>query len=261
MKSILALCLFGTSLSVHAATLTVGYQATVPNATPETSVAFPTGPNTDWGYFQYDYGDPGASANMTSMSAYNSADFSGSRNFVVTSINGGYLRGPGNLVTGAPLSYFDVSNGEWLSPASDVRPAGIFNSQLGSAGATANAGVQMSLNGFTTQSQIQIWTYGFGSTGIFEIFVNGATSAAYSQSVTVTSVNSPVAGKIGQLFTLDFTPDSTASTLDIVYRMTGSTNASSHVGFQAITISPIPEPAALSLLGIAGVLGFIRRRR
>ena len=258
MKATLILCLLGTSLSVHAATLSVNYQDVVPNATPGTSYAFPTGPGADWGYYQQQ-GDPGAFA--TSLSAYNSADFSGNRNFVLSTLNGGNLRGPGDITTGAPLSYFDYSNGEFPVSANDFRPTGLFNSQLGSAGATAKSGVQMNLTSFSGPTQIQVWTYGFQSTGLFEVFVNGATTSAYSQSVTVTSVSTPVAGKIGQLFTINFTPDNLFSSIDITYRMTASSNASSHVGFQAIAVSPIPEPAGLSLLGIAGVLGFIRRRR
>ena len=117
----------------------------------------------------------------------------------------------------------------------------------------------MTLTGLTGQSQIQIWTFGFQATGLFEVFVNGATSAAYSQSVVMGSSG---LGKPTQLFTLNFTPDSTASTIDVVYRMRAATDTNNaHVGIQAFAISPIPEPAAVSLLGIAGVLGLIRRRR
>jgi hypothetical protein len=258
MKPTLVLSLFVAPLSVHAATLSVGYQPIVPNSTAATSYALPSGPGTDWGYYQQ-LGDPGAF--NTSASATNSADFDGDRNFVLSTIGGGNLRGPGNITTGAPLSFFDYTNGEFPVSGNDFRPTGLFNSQLGAAGATLKAGVQMNLTSFTGPSQIQIWTYGFDATGRFEVFVNGSTTASYFQDVTVTSVSTPLAGKSAQLFTLDFTPDNEFSSLDIVYRMTASTNTASHVGFQAIVVSPIPEPAAVSLLGIAGALGLIRRRR
>lgn len=251
MKSVIALCLFGTSLSVHAAVLSVNYQSTAPNATAATSYAFPTGPGSDWGYFTAT-GDTGEST----LSAYNSAYIpeGGERNFVISTNNGTNLRGPGNASTGSPASFFDFNNAEFLNPGVDVRPTGLFNSTLGTAG----TGVRMNLGGFTSQTQIQIWTFGYQSTGIFEIFVNGATTSIYSQEVVVTN---PVNGKYAQLFTLDYTPANSSEYLDIAYTMTVADGSFSHVGIQAIAVSPIPEPAAVSLLGIAGALGFIRRRR
>ena len=254
MKSIIALCLFGTSLSVHAAVLSVNYQSTAPNGTAATSYMFPNSPGTDWGYFTYT-GDPGPT--LTSTSAHNSADISGGRNFVLSTFNGNNLRGPGNPSTGSPASFFDFNNSEWTdtdNTGTDTRPTGMFNSGLGVVG----TGVRMNLTGFTTQSQIQIWAFGYQSTGIFEIFVNGATTSIYSQEVTVTN---PTNGKYAQLFTLDYTPANASESLDIVYRMTVAGGSFSHVGIQAIAVAPIPEPAAVSLLGLAGALGLIRRRR
>jgi len=251
MKAVITLGLFVAPLSVHAATLSVGYQSTAPNGTAATSYAFPSGPGSDWGYFTAtgDTGEP-------TLSAYNS-NFNpagGERNFVISTNNGTNLRGPGTPSTGSPASFFDFNNAEFLNPGVDVRPTGLFNSTLGTAG----TGVKMNLGGFTTQTQIQIWTFGYQSTGIFEIFVNGATTSIYSQEVVVTN---PVNGKYAQLFTLDYTPASGSEYLDIVYTMTVADGGFSHVGIQAIATSPIPEPAGLSLLGIAGTLGFIRRRR
>jgi len=254
MKYVIAVCLLGTSLSVHAAVLSVNYQSTAPNGTAATSHMFPNSPGTDWGYFTYT-GNPGST--LTSTSAQNSADISGGRNFVLSTFNGNNLRGPTTPSSGSPASFFDFNNAEWTgtdNTGMDTRPTGLFNSGTGTVG----TGVQMNLGGFTTQSQIQIWTFGYQATGIFEIFVNGATTSIYSQEVTVTN---PTSGKYAQLFTLDYTPANSSEYLDIIFRMTVAGGANSHVGIQAIAVSPIPEPAGLSLLGIAGVLGFVRRRR
>lgn len=253
MKPLLAPLLFVASLHFsQAATLQVS-GAAAPNSTTGTSLLLPSGANTDWGYFSRS----GASGATSTFNANNTSS-DGARVFTVTAVNSGNVRGPTDTTVGAALSYFDFTNGTSTVSTTDARPTGVFNSQLGSDGVTALAGVQLNLTGFTTQSQIQIWTFGYNATGLFEVFVNGA-AASFSESV---STGNPGNGKGARLFTLDFTPDSSTDFIDIRYTMTATTDTSSgHVGFQAVAIAPIPEPAAVSLLGLAGALGLIRRRR
>lgn len=237
--------------TARAATLFVS-EGAAPNSTTGTSLSLPSGADTDWGYWHRQ-----DSTGVSSFGATNTSN-EGDRGFSVSTIGGGNVRGPGNLVTGAPFSYFDFTNGTSTGNTTATRPSGVFNTQLGSGGVTAGAGLQLSLTGINTQSLIHIWTLGFQATGSFEVFLNGSSTPAFSQSVTSTSVTN---GKQAYLFTLDFTPDSATDVLNIRYVMTAQTDVNAHVGFQAISISPIPEPASLALLALGtGVLGFRRRR-
>jgi hypothetical protein len=243
---------------LHAATLSGTYGA-ASNNTAESPYLLPSGPNTDWAYWNRN------NTNTSTQSATNtSSDPSGSRTFDVLPLNGGSLRGPAAASTGSPYGFFDYTNG--TSPElpsgdtiSSYRPSGIFNSQLGSSGVTAESGLQTTLTGFTTQSLISVWVFNFSAKGVFEVFVNGTLS--YTQDVAIPGAN-PAGGKAAYLFNLEFTPDNSEDQVNIRYRMTDrlSTEDNSHVGLQAISISPIPEPSSLAILALgAGILGFRRR--
>lgn len=256
--SVLAIATLCTT--AHAATV-AGSVATATNNTIGTAYVMPSGAGTDWGIFVKDNNPVSGPLNATNTSN------TGARVFGVSAFNGGSIRGPGDLTTGAPFSYFSYSNG--TTPASpvagtDARPSGIFNSQLGNAGATAGpdgdkgAGVQLSVTGISSQSIISVWLFNFSSAGYLEVFLNGSSTASYTQ--TVASADNPPNGKNAYLLNLDFTPDSTADELLIRYRMTSSADFA-HVGFQAIAISPIPEPASLALLATAAGIFGLRRRR
>lgn len=255
MKSLLVVpLLFAASIQFNHAATVVASGAAAPNVSAATSALLPSGTNTDWGFF-YRNGGSGATSSFSATETSNT----GGRAFTVTAVNGGNVRGPSEVVTGAPHSYFDYTNGTTLEIGNDSRPTGVFNSGTGSVGAGNLAGVQMRLDGFSTQSLIQIWTFGYNATGNFQVFINGNAVAAFSESVMT---GNPGNGKEARLFTLDFTPDSVTDFIDIRYTMTAAQDATNgHVGFQAVAISPIPEPTAVSLLGIAGAFCLIRRRR
>jgi hypothetical protein len=243
---------------LHAATLSGTYGA-APNNTADSPYLLPSGPNTDWGYWNRDNtGTPSQAATNTS------SDPSGSRTFTVVPLNGGSLRGPASASTGSPVGFFNYTNGTSPDrPTSDTissfRPSGVFNSQLGPSGITAESGLQTTLTGFSTQSLISVWVFNFSAKGVFEVFVNGTLS--FTQDVAIPESN-PAGGKAAYLFNLDFTPDNPEDQVNIRYRMTDrvSTEDNSHVGLQAISISPIPEPSSLALLALGtGILGFRRR--
>lgn len=243
------------SATAHAATVTGSYTA-APNATPETSYLLPSGTDTDWGYFNQ-AGSPTVA--VTSYNANNTSS-TGPRTFTASVLNGGNVRGPADIVKGAPFSYFDFTNGDPTISGTDIRPSGIFNSVLGASGVTAGAGIQTTLTGFTTQSLISVWVYNFSAKGTFDVFINGTLS--YTETVAIPTAN-PTDGKAGYLFSLNFTPDSASDSVNIQYRMTDrlETDGNAHVGLQAIAISPIPEPASLALLALGASSFGLRRRR
>lgn len=261
MKPVIALCAAFSVVSgaaQAASSLLFVSNIPAPNATAASSYTLPTGTNTDWGYFnQLGTPDP----TVTSFSATNTST-ADTRNFTVTALNGGSVRGPGNLITGAPHSYFDFDNGDPSASVigTGVRPSGIFNSQLGSDGATANAGLSLLLSGFSTQSLIQLWTYGYNVTGTLQAYVDGSLVSSYSLTDIVSE--NPGDGKTARIFTFDFTPESTSSSVEFRYFMTSASVDTSyaHVGFQAVAISPIPEPTT-ALLGLLTLPLLVRRRR
>ena len=255
MKAILASTFLLASVSASHAASVLGSVSAAPNSTTATAQTLPSGTDTDWGYYQQT-GTP--SPTVTYFDAANSSN-TGGRSFTVTAVNGGTLRGPGTPDTSSPFSYFDFANGTSPGTGDNVQPTGIFNSVLGTTGVNSSAGVQLSLTGFTGQSVIQLWTFAFQSTGLLEVFINGSDTVEFSQSI---SGAVPQGGKDASLVTLDFTPDSALDTVEIRYRLTSTLDATNgHVGFQAVAISPIPEPASLALLALTGGLFGLRRRR
>ncbi len=240
-----------------AATLTYISQQADPNATQETSLTLPSGSGTDWGYWTR-----GSGGTAGPLSPANTST-DGAIVMTISTYNGGNLRGPTNATTGAPHSYFDFTNGTpaVLQSSTDLRPTGIFNSQLGTTGANALAGINLNLSGFTQASTIQIWTYGYNSTGTVQAFVNGSTTPIY-EATGVTTGN-PGNGKTATLYTFDFTPDSTSSSVTFRYFLTGAAADpdAAHVAIQAVAISPIPEPASAFLAALAGLPLLMRRRR
>lgn len=258
--AVIALAAF--SATAHAATL-VGGVVAAPNSTAGTSYTMPSGTGTDWGFFNKDNTSVASPFNATNTSG------TGARVFAVSTFNGGSLRGPGNATTGAPLSFFNYNNGTTpvnSAAGTDSRPTGIFNTQLGSTGVGAGptgdkgSGVQFSVTGFSAQSLVSVWLFNFAATGVVEVFLNGSTNLLYTQQVT--NPPNPTDGKNAYLLTLNFTPDNATDELLIRYRMTATDDATNgHVGLQAVAISPIPEPASLALLALAGgAFGFRRRR-
>ncbi len=241
----------------NAATLTYVSQSAAPNATQETSLTLPSGSGTDWGYW-----NRGSGATAGPLAPTNTST-DGSIVMSISTYNGGNLRGPTNTTTGAPHSYFDFTNGTPAAAisATDLRPTGIFNSQLGTTGATALAGINLNLSGFTQASTIQIWTYGYNSTGTVQAFVDGSTTLIY-EATGITAGN-PGDGKSATLYTFNFTPDSTSSSVTFRYFLTDASvdTGAAHVAFQAVAISPIPEPASALLSALAGLPLLMRRRR
>lgn len=258
-----ALIVSAFSCSLHAATLLPSFSA-APNNLSTNPYTFPTGPDTDWAYWTRGSGTAAGPLNANNSSS------TGTRTFSIAVLNGTLLRGPTATDTGAPLSYFDYNNGESpTAPDSAIittsKPTGLFNSLLGPNGVPntstgfEGAGIQTTLTGFTTQSLISVWVYNFSSQGTFEVYINNVLS--YTEVVAIPT--NPTGGKAAYLFSLNFTPDSAADSVNIRYRMTDrlSTDGSAHVGMQAIAISPIPEPASLALLALGAATTGLRRRR
>lgn len=233
----------------QAATLT----GTVTGAS-NTSTTLPSGANTDWGYWiKSETAVPGP-LNATNTSS------TGTRTFSVSTFNGGSLRGPSNPSTGSPLHLISFDNGEDPVSASDLKPTGLFNSQLGSGGATAGAGLQLSVTGMATQSLINLWLFNYGAAGEVEVFLNGSETALYTTPIAFNG--NGTGGKATTLLSLNFTPDSESDSLLIRYRMTSASDTTSgHVGLQTITIAPVPEPTAAALLGLGAAVFGLRRRR
>lgn len=186
---------------------------------------------------------------------WKSGDPLGLKNVNITpiAVNGqpssAFVRGS-SLTTTTTFSYTD---GASPASASGATPGMVFNADLAFAG----AGVQLQIKGDPTHLlQLDIWAGGFSSTGSLTLTLPG--------TAPLTLTSQPYSGttpKDATLYTVFYQPDSASDLLTLAYTVTApSTNG--HVGFQAISISTVPEPATGTLLlGTLAFCGFSRRRR
>lgn len=138
----------------------------------------------------------------------------------------------------------------------------VFNSTLGNSTTLPNsngAGFSLTVKGDPTAVRyVTLYFGGFGTTASLSLTLNGATTILdTSQFFAVSDPKSITAYQIA------FRPDSADDLLTIEYLGSGATNASSHVGIEAVTygtLPAIPEPG-ISLLSGIGVLLLFRRRK
>lgn len=241
MKSLLLISLF-TAGVCSAATLTViGTPGTAGSAT------LPSAPGTDWGLWAAGTNPSAPGASITSNI--------GTRPFTVTTVGGTgtpATRGSASLAS----TGFTFSNGDTSPSGSGTQVGGIFNTS-GVGDNTLGTGVALSLTSFTTPVRIQLYTYVFQATGALSVYLDGGSTAIYTNSFSSTN-----GGKPGYVYTFDFTPDSPFSTLRFEQLKTVSNDTlSSNVGFLGISVIAIPEVSSMALAGAGLILGLSRRRR
>ena len=244
MKSLLfAIPLLAAGVS-SAATITI--LGGSPSGTGTTTVNLPSAAGTDWGLW-------GSSANPTVGTASITSN-AGSQLFTVTAVGGGAgaaLRGSG---TGANTR-FTFTNGDPTLTGTNLQVGGIFNTN--GIGNNLNAGVGLTLTTISEPVRIQLYTYFFESTATLNVYLDGSSTPAYTNSFTDITDG----GKNGRRYGFDYVPDSSATTVRFELIKTGSDDPSSNVGFTGISITPIPEPASFALFGAAALTGLLRRRR
>jgi hypothetical protein len=247
LTSFLSLLFIGAA---NAATLT-GTHVAFPGGVPPTVpvAVLPAGANTDWGYF-----NSGADV-VASINASNTSDLTGTRTFTVTPA------GTATNVRGSTTlgdTRFSYTNGTDPISSGTQRVGGVFSSTTGPSG--EGSGVQLTVSSFSGTSLIELYTYEFRASGTLSVFLNGGADPAYTQVITTGSDDGT---KDGYKFSFTFTADSLTDTLRFQYIMDDAVgdNGSSNLGFQAIAISPIPEPTPLLLLSLSGLPLAMRRRR
>jgi len=171
---------------------------------------------------------------------------------------GGVMRGS-TSDTAMNVTYTD---GTTVSAGTSNQISGIFNSQLATAGAGLSIDITLPQAGETYY--ITVWGSEYGteedsSPGIFTASLSGATD--YTYSAFTGDINTP---KPAGVYNIAATADNNNDVLNITYVLppsaTGSGN--SHVLFDAVAVSTIPEPSAYALLlGAASLAGLIIQRR
>lgn len=158
----------------------------------------------------------------------------------------GSVRGYGGATQ--TYSYTDGTSPTTLSSATQ---GFVGNATLDSLG----SGVTLTIVGDPFQPlQVDIWTTGFRASGQMTVSLDGASDVILSSSFEST--------KTPALFSFVFQPDEITDVLTITYVVTEDTGSSAHIGIQAVTVSAVPEPGAVLLLGLAGMtLLFFRRGR
>ena len=172
----------------------------------------------------------------------------------LSATGGGGVRGPSSsaTITNQTYTYSDGANAP--TSATNVTLGGLaFNSNLGTA--AVGKGVSLSIVGNPSANEyVTLYFGGFGSVGTLTATLNGATT------VTQTSQSFGTGNKQLEVYTLKFRPDSAADQLTVNWVAASVSDAvNGHVGAQAVTVSTVPEPAAIGLGGLA-VAGLLTRR-
>ncbi len=210
-------------------------------ATDSSTNALPSTTGSDWAYWN-------SSPNATNTSGLSSRIFTVSP-FGATAAS--------LLTSGQPATTkFTYTNGE-VTPNTNTTAfsVGGIRNNLVATTAVGN-GIQMTLDSFTQTSRIQLWTYNFIAGSTLNVYLNGSSTVAYTQ--TVAGLTS---GKQGYLYTFDFEPTAPTDSIRFVYIQNSGPDINSNVGFQAISITPIPEASSVALLGLGCATGLLRRRR
>ena len=234
-------------LALSATDASAALLSVVPNTSPPGSVNLTTAGTIDWTI--YTFNDSGT----VDLSGAPSNRRSGGSGISNIATSGGSPTGGVTLRSVTTLQDISYTNG--TSPASgsgtDVR--GIASNPLD----TNNVGLTFTVTGDTaTPRQLQVYLSGLNATGRFVATLNGATT--YSNDIVYTGTKS------NTLYTVNFQPDAPTDVLTITYtavNQSASTTDNSHVLISAIALSPVPEPTAAALLGLAAAGAILRRRR
>lgn len=170
--------------------------------------------------------------------------------------------GGGNLRGSSTDTALDVGFTNGTSPISGNpnNLSGLFNSQLSTAGAGVSINITLPEAGKTYY--ITVWGSEYGTEddpGIFTASLTGASD--YTYSAFTGGISTP---KDVGLYNIAATPDNNNDVLSISYVLPPSIvgPGNSHVLFDAVAVSAIPEPATYALLlGTAVLTGLLYHRR
>lgn len=244
-------CLLGllSVSTVRAAVITITQQNT-----PNTTYDLSTLGSLDWAIWN----EKTTSAAFSGPYAPLNSKLGASLISDMSTYNGGLLRGTTSLTT-VPLYDFSYTNGTAPSTGSLNDPVGIFNNVTGTAGVTADAGVQVTLTAPSADPfLVYVWGTAFGSQVNLTATIGAATQSNTSYS-TSAALRTP-----GSLYTLLVTPDSAGQMLTLNYFLESTAEAGSgHVSLAAVAVTTaIPEPSMVLLGALAlPAVWFVRRRR
>jgi hypothetical protein len=170
----------------------------------------------------------------------------------LSATGGGGVRGPGASTTITTQNY-SFSDGTSPTTATNVTLGGLaFNTNLGAS--AVGKGVSLSIVGTPAADEfVTLYFGGFGAVGTLTATLAGATTVTQPSQAFATG------DKQLEVYTLRFRPDSLTDTLTVNYSTASTSDANGHVGVQAVTVSNVPEPAAVGLGG-AAVAGLLVRR-
>jgi len=213
-----------------------------------TQVNLTTDGPIDWAYW-----NPTGS-NLAAPVAPNNRKLGGTSISGLTNVGGSSLRGSASSTT---LARYNWTDGTSPATGTSASLAGlIFNNQLGTAGDGNGMSLTLTPTSLATH-HANLYFGGFGATANLTLTLNGATTVVDSSQVFGQDGPKQLA-----VYHISFRPDSLADKLTIEYTASNITDATNgHVGVQAVTVSPIPEPGAIALVGVGTVLVLARRRR
>jgi hypothetical protein len=117
-------------------------------------------------------------------------------------------------------------------------------------------GMQFTVPADAIARTLKVYLGEFSATGTLTATLSDASAAAFTNTMTGIADNT-----VQGVYTLNYAANSPGQTLTVKWVETGALGAFDNMTMQAATLSSVPEPASIALLGLASAALLVRRRR
>lgn len=175
------------------------------------------------------------------------------------------------------VSTWQVTNSSTPSgsaPGWQLGSSSIFPAQAGSAGSFMSANFEAAGAGGTLNALLLSPTFSTATSVLVEFYARADDTPGYSDSIrygwsnaagSVLTLSAPtvVGGADWVKYSFQIAAQGTGSTARFAVNYVGSADTSSYVGIDSVTVTAVPEPSALLMLGtgLAGLTGLTARSR
>ena len=160
-----------------------------------------------------------------------------------------------------------------ISPGWQLGSSTIFTAQAGTAGSFMSANYEAAGAGGTLNALLLSPTFSTATPVLIEFYARGDANPSFSDSIrygwsnaagSVLTLSAPTVVETADWvkYSFQIAAQGTGTTARFAVNYVGSADTSNYVGIDSVTVTAVPEPAALLMLGagLAGIAAATRRR-